>query len=471
MPFVDLSDGKDHQYLGDGIAEEVINLLADMEGLDVAARTSSFSFRDTSLNAMDIADDLHVGTILEGSLRHDGNQIRVTAQLIDTRNGFHIWSKTYDRKFDQVFEVQDDIALSIARALQLTLADSSMPDSSKQTTDNIEAFSMYLKGRELFNERIRLRAEGLREALGFFWKAVELDPKFARAHAGIASVYWLLTTYDATLDQDTYFEQAVESANFALEIDPDSIDALGALASIHAARGEIEMAVARFEQIRSIGSSDSNIIHWQAMLHMRLGYFDELIGELTDVYRHDPLNEHIGWSLAAAYNFSGQPEEAEKILLKLENFKYRDYNLGLAAINEGDYTKAREYLRDVQLRSGVLPAAYADIVIDVFENPQSRQECEKMIVSAASQEELDELVAFEALLILGSPRALELDIDPYKVYKLQILSQVWNNWGVELRQDARFKEWVEKLNYVGFWRKYGWPDRCRPTGPNSFECI
>jgi tetratricopeptide (TPR) repeat protein len=237
------------------------------------------------------------------------------------------------------------------------------------------------------------------------------------------------------------------------------------------ARGEIEMAVARFEQIRSIGSSDSNIIHWQAMLHMRLGYFDELIGELTDVYRHDPLNEHIGWSLAAAYNFSGQPEEAEKILLKLENFKYRDYNLGLAAINEGDYTKAREYLRDVQLRSGVLPAAYADIVIYVFENPQSRQECEKMIVSAASQEELDELVAFEALLILGSPRALELDIDPYKVYKLQILSQVWNNWGVELRQDARFKEWVEKLNYVGFWRKYGWPDRCRPTGPNSFECI
>jgi TolB-like protein/DNA-binding winged helix-turn-helix (wHTH) protein len=471
MPFVDLSDGKAHQYLGDGIAEEVINLLAGMEGLEVAARTSSFSFRDTSLTAMDIADDLHVGTILEGSLRHDGDQIRVTAQLIDTRNGFHIWSKTYDRTFSEVFEVQDDIALGIAQALKLTFADNGKPDSGKHTTSNIEAFSMYLKGRELFNARIRLRSEGLREALDYFWKAVELDPEFTRAHAGIASVYWLLTSYDPTLDQDDYFEQAVESAHFALEIDPDSIDALSVLASIHAARGEIELAVAKFDQIRSIGSNDSNIIHWQAMLHMRLGYFDELIGELSDAYRHDPLNEHIGWSLATAYNFSGQPEEAEKILLTLKDFTYRDYNLGLAAINEGDYPKAREYLRNVQLRSGVLPAAYADMLIDALEKPQGVAECAKMIVSASRQRELDKLVAFEALLILGSPLAFELEIDPFKIYKLQILTQVWNNWGVELRRDVRFKEWVEKLNYVAFWRKYGWPDRCRPTGPSSFECI
>ena len=471
LPFVDLSDGKEHQYLGDGIAEEVINLLVGMEGLEVAARTSSFSFRDTSLTAMDIADDLHVGTILEGSLRHDGKQIRVTAQLIETQNGFHIWSKSYDQEFDRIFEVQDDIALNIAQALKLTLAENDKPNPGKRITTNIEAFSVYLKGRELFNDRMRLRAEGLRQALKFFWEAVELDPGFARAHAGIASVYWLLTAYDPSLNQDEFFEQAAASANFALEIDPASVDALSVLASIHAARGEIELAAAKFDQIRTIDSKDSNIIHWQAMLHMRLGYFDELIGELTEAYRLDPLNEHIGWSLATAYNFSGQPEDAERILLTLQNFTYRDYNLGLAAINAGNYAKARDYLRDVQLRSGILPASYTDKLIEAFENPQNRYECAEEIIAASRQGELDELVAFEALLILGSARALDLEIDPFKIYRLQILSQVWNNWGIELRRDERFKQWLEKLGYVGFWRKYGWPDRCRPTGPDSFECI
>ncbi len=471
LPFIDLSDGKAHQYLGDGIAEEVINLLAGMEGLEVAARTSSFSFRDTALTAMEIAGQLHVGTILEGSIRHDGNQIRVTAQLIDTQNGYHIWSENYDRTFDQVFTVQDDIALNIAQALKLTLDESDKPDSSKDTTTNFEAFSQYLKGRELLNERIHLRSEGLRQALVYFDKAVELDPMFARAHAGIAAVYSLLTSYDLTLDKEAYFELAEASANFALEIDPGSTDAMSVLAWIHADRGDIEQAHALFDQIRLAGSMDSNIVHWQAMLHMRLGYFDELIPELTDAYRRDPLNEHIGWSLAAAYGFSGHSLEAEKILQTLHGFTYRDYNLGLAAIYDKDYVRAREFMREVRLRSGVLPAVYSDMLIDALEDPNGPEECANMLVVASRQGDLDELIAFEALLILGSPRAFDLGIDPYSIAKTQILAQVWNNWGVELRRDPRFKEWVEKLGYVDFWRKYGWPDRCRSTGPDDFECI
>lgn len=471
LPFVDLSDGKAHQYLGDGIAEEVINLLAGMEGLEVAARTSSFSFRDTALTAMEIAGDLHVGTILEGSLRHDGNQIRVTAQLIDTQNGYHLWSKNYDGVFDQVFEVQDDIALSIAQALKLTLDESDRPDSGSNTTASIEAFSNYLKGRELLNDRIHLRAAGLRDAQNFFWKAVELDPEFARAHAGIATVYWLLTSYDPSLDQEAYFEQAAASANFALELDPGSIDAMSVLASIYSAHGEIEQAAALFDQIAAIGNSGSNIIHWQATLHMRLGYFDELIGELTDAYRKDPLNEHIGWSLASAYLFSGHPNEATEILQTLENFTYRDYSMGLSAIYSRNYPRARELLRGAHLRSGVLPPVYADMLMDAFEDPNGRQAVADMLVAAASQGELAPLVSFEALLILGSPRAFDLDIDPFGIAKTQLLAQVWNSWGVELRQDPRFKQWVLKLGYVDFWRKNGWPDRCRPTGPDDFECI
>ncbi len=471
LPFVDLSDGKAHQYLGDGITEEVINLLAGMDGIEVAARTSSFSFRDSSLTAMEIAGELRVGTILEGSIRHEGNQIRVTAQLIDTQNGYHIWSQNYDRTFDQIFEVQDDIALNIAQALKLTLDENDRPDSSKGTTANIEAFSQYLKGRKLLNERIHLRSEGLRRALVYFEKAVELDPVFARAHAGIAAVYSLMTSYDTSLDREAYFELSETSANFALDIDPQSTEAMSVLAWIHAARGEIEQAVALFEQIRLSGSKDSNIIHWLALLHMRLGYFDELVPRLTEAYRRDPLNEHIGWSLATTYGFSGQPEKAKEILQTLEGFTYRDYNLGLAAIYGGDYQRARELLRDVRLRSGILPEFYSDMLVDALEDPNGPEECAAMLVSASRKGDLDELIAFEALLILGSPHAFDLDIDPFSIAKTQILAQVWNNWGVELRRDPRFKEWVINLGYVDFWRKYGWPDRCRPTGPDDFECI
>jgi len=134
LPFVDLSDCQVHQYLGDGIAEEVINLLAGMDGLAVAARTSSFAFRDSTSTAVDIAAKLRVGSILEGSIRHSGKRIRVTAQLIDPRTGYHIWSKNYDRTFDEVFEVQDDIAFNIAQSLKLTLDESGAPDSKSATT-------------------------------------------------------------------------------------------------------------------------------------------------------------------------------------------------------------------------------------------------------------------------------------------------------------------------------------------------
>ena len=331
---------------------------------------------------------------------------------------------------------------------------------------------MFLKGRELLNDRILLRSEGLRESLEYFEAATRQDPEFARAHAGLAMVYWLLTSYDATLDRDAYYQLAEANANFALEFDPDSADALSTLAAVHSTRGEIEQAAAMFEKIRVVGSNDSNIVLWEAMLRLRLGYFDELVKPLTEVYRLDPLNEHIGWALATALNFCGKPALAAEILNELGHFTYREYGLGLAAINRGDNPQARDYLRDARMRSGVLPAVYADLLVDALENPDLADEVAQKFVAAASNGEIENIVNFEALLILGSPHVFDLDIGPLNdVPKLQILTQIWNNWGVSMRSDPRFKGWVEQLGYVDFWRKHGWPDRCKPTGSGDFECI
>ena len=472
FPFVDMSDNQSHQYLGDGIAEDVINLLAAMNGLEVAARTSSFAFRETPATLSEIASKLHVGTVLEGSIRHSDERIRVTAQLIDARTGYHIWSQNYDRAFDEVFTVQDDIASNIAETLKLTLDESGQPDSRKSMTNDMEAFRLYLKGRDLMNDRIQLRTEGLYSALEYFNEAIAKDPMFARAHACVASVSWLLTSYDLSLDREVWYEKAEASALFALEIDPDSIEALGALAAVYSMRGDVEQAAELFDRVRSIGGSKSDVIAWEATLHIRLGYFEELIQSLSREYARDPFNEHIAWALADALIYSGKPAEATVILEELQHFTYRDYYLALASIYSGAYETARELLQDVQMRSGTLPAEYADLVVDALEESSRKAAIIQMIVNATQAGELDKLVGFESLLILGSPRAFELGINPVTdIKKRQLHAQIWNNWAVELRQDPRFKEWVTALGYVDFWRKHGWPDRCRPTSLNDFECI
>jgi tetratricopeptide (TPR) repeat protein len=413
-----------------------------------------------------------VGTVLEGSIRYSDDRIRVTAQLIDARSGYHIWSQNYDRSFDEVFAVQDDIAFNIAQTLKLTLEESDQPDSRKSMTANMEAFKLYLKGRELLNDRIQTRTEGLYEALDYFNQAIAKDPKFARAHAGVATVDWLLTSYDVSLEKETWFEKAEASAKFALELDPDSTEALGALAAVYSKRGDFEQAADLFDRTRAIGGRNSDIVSWEATLHIRLGYFEELIPSLSREYRLDPLNEHIAWALADVLIFSGNPAGAVGILEELQHFSYRDYYLALAAIYTGDFETARELLEDVSMRSGILPPVYADLLIDALEQPARTEDVARLIVTATGTQELDKLVGFESLLILGSPRAFELGIDPVNdVTNVQIHAQIWNNWAVAFRQDPRFKDWVRTLGYVDFWRKHGWPDRCRPTGLNDFECI
>lgn len=471
LPFVDMGDAGQQQFLGDGLAEEVINVLAGMKGLSVAARTSSFAFRGSNKTALDIASELRVGTILEGSIRLEGDDVRISAQLIDARDGYHIWSKNYDRKIDSMFDVQDDIAMDIAQALQLTLEQQDAQQSEQGLTSNAEAISVYLQGKALLNDRIATRAAGLKRALGLFQQAVGLDPKFARAYAGEAAAYWLLSSYDLSLDRDIYFSKAEASANYALELDPRSVDALGVLAAIHSLRGNVLQSMSRFEQIRTLNRTDSNIMHWQTGLLIRLGYFENQIPELAEVYRLDPLNERIGWSLALAYFFAGKPELATEILSKLEFFSYRDFHLALSAIFEGQYSRARELLQDVRMRSGTLPAKFADIVIDGLQDPDQFDESAKSLELAVKTGELDKLIGFEALLVLGSARAFDLGVDPFEVKKVHILALVWNSWAVGLRQDVRFKEWVKKLGFVEFWHMYGWPDRCRQTGLETFECI
>ncbi len=224
LPFANLSADPDQEYFADGITEEIINALTQLEDLRVAARTSSFSFKGKSPEIAEVGEKLKVETVLEGSVRKAGNRLRITAQLVDVDDGYHVWSEQYDRELDDVFAVQEDIARVIADRLRLSVANRAAP-LVKPPTDNIVAYTLYIKGRFLQ----RQHGEGPGKSLEYFRQALALDPDFALAHAGLADAYVLLGVM-GLLPPKQVMPEAKQAATRALEIDDTLADAHVALA-------------------------------------------------------------------------------------------------------------------------------------------------------------------------------------------------------------------------------------------------
>jgi serine/threonine protein kinase/Flp pilus assembly protein TadD len=187
LPFKNLSADPENEYFSDGLAEEVLNALSQVEGLSVAARTSSFSFKGKAVEIEEIANKLHVANILDGSVRRAGNRVRVTVQLVDARKGFQLWSERYDRQMEDIFDVQDEIARAIAEKLKLTLT-----IGPKRATENLEAYELYLKGRHYWHQR---SPSSLNLAIQCFEQTIKLDPRYALAYAGLADCYGILRFY------------------------------------------------------------------------------------------------------------------------------------------------------------------------------------------------------------------------------------------------------------------------------------
>src|SRR6266513_786108 len=219
LPFVDLSADRDQEYFGDGIAEEILNALAKVGSLHVAARTSCFAFRGTSVDAREIGRRLRVDALLEGGIRKAGNRVRISVQLIDARNGYHLWSERFDREIEDIFAIQDEIANSVIDALGLSLTQREKPRFLKASTKNVEAYEFYLRARKLFQQWTRQNIELARQ---MFERAIELDPHFAAAWAGLATAHVHLFSWGG---HDPDLQKAHNASTRALELDPELADA------------------------------------------------------------------------------------------------------------------------------------------------------------------------------------------------------------------------------------------------------
>ncbi len=304
LPFVNMSAAKDEEYFSDGITEEVINALANVEGLRVVSRTSAFAYKNKNLSVRQIGEELAVATVLEGSVRREGNAMRLSAQLINAADGYHLWSKTYDRELKSIFAVEDELARAIAEALRPKLLKQAPP--AQAPTGNVEAHDLYLQGRHAWSKRT---VADLKEAMGLFEKAIKLDPGFALAHAGMSDCYLLLGEYSRERPADV-LPKAKPHAYRALELD-------GSLAEAHASLGLISLydydwvtAEREFKRAVELRSGYATAHHWYAILLVSLGRFDEARAEAQRAVELDPASPIVNNMLALVLYESRDYEKA-----------------------------------------------------------------------------------------------------------------------------------------------------------------
>ena len=283
LPFVDMSQTKDQGFFSDGISEELLNLLAKIPELKVAARTSSFSFKGKGVEIPEIARQLHVANVLEGSVRRSGDRLRITAQLIRAAEGYHLWSETYDRKMDDIFKIQDEIAGEVAKELKVKLLGAT---PKVRTTDPI-AYPVFLEARE-FGRQSTPEAFAKSDAL--YRRVLEIDPRYAPAWYGLAGNF-INRTVNGLLSNQEGYARAREAAEKALALDPDYPQA-------HAILGRIVMygdndpagAARHFERALALDPNDLDVLHYAAVFLENLGRLDEALTLEEAVVRRDPVN-------------------------------------------------------------------------------------------------------------------------------------------------------------------------------------
>jgi serine/threonine-protein kinase len=301
LPFSDLSSGRDHDYFSDGIAEEILTALAKIDGLRVAARRSSFWFKGKDAELCEIAEKLNVGHVLEGSVRRDGNRIRISAELIDACEGFTIWSETYDREMQGIFALQDEITRSIVNALKLKLAIS--PPPASRSTD---AYDAYLQG--LFYSD-KSTEEALRRSLEFFERALRKDPQLSGAWTGIAKSWlWLADAYVPPLEG---YPKVREAALKALKMDSDEAEAHVYLAeSRRILDWDLDGAEAEFNRAVEIEPNSTPSNYFIAALYAARGDRDKALAYLQRTARIDPASLWVSNFACELYRYFGLHDEA-----------------------------------------------------------------------------------------------------------------------------------------------------------------
>jgi adenylate cyclase len=421
LPFVNMSGDAENEYFSDGISEEILNLLVKLPKLRVASRTSSFAFKGKDFDIPEVARRLNVGTVLEGSVRRAGDRVRITAQLIETSTDSHLWSETYDREMKDVFAIQDDIAQSIVEALQMTLTPKDRRALQYVATSNPEAYDYYLRGRKFF---YAMTSRDFKHAIQMYDRAIELDPNYANAYAGIADTYSQMYRFaDATPENAA---KALKASRKAVELDPDSAEAHASLGLSLFINEEYQQAERHFETAILLNPKLFESYYFYALSCKSQGNHEKAARLFIQASEVNPADYQCFSFQALAYTALGRAEEASKARLRAIELIERHLDMN------PDDTRAL-YLGAANLSS-------------MGESQRAMDWANRALESGSEEPLVLYNVACTYALLGETERSLEL---LEKAVNLGWGDRAWLQTDSDLnslRNDSRFKALLEKIN-------------------------
>jgi adenylate cyclase len=460
LPFANLSPDPENAYFADGISEEVLNILARIEGLRVASRTSAFSLRGTAMDMPEIAARLGVAHILEGSVRRQGPRVRISAQLIDARSDQQLWSDSYDRELEDIFAIQEQIAQSIADALSDTLGMRQV--RVRAPTEDLEAYELFLRGRQLF----ALRGPGVITARTLLEQAVARDAEFAAAWAVLAAVNYVVPSY-VDVDPAEWDARASEAVERALALDPDEPTALSVKGRL-AGKGGDHVTVHRLlRQAVALDPNDANAWLWLGLSQLEAGHLRAARDSIERARVLDPLaGIHAGW-LGRILATLGEREASVELLRRADELGWgtsaRWFRAKIAAGDENMPEAARLLRLWIQSEdSAVSPSGREAFqkVAEGLESATARQPAVKSILALAESHP-DQNFTLQLVFLGRHGEAIAEALRQQSAPGFVVLADIWNPQDRPFREHPGFLVLAERAGLLAFWEAEGYPDFCR----------
>jgi TolB-like protein/DNA-binding winged helix-turn-helix (wHTH) protein/Tfp pilus assembly protein PilF len=464
LPFTEIGAAPDDAYLGEGLAEEILNRLSGVGGLRVVARTSSFALGASTDDVRGIAQQLGVAYVLEGTVRRDGQRVRIGAQLVDADRGFRVWSDSYDGVLGDIFALQDEIANTIVARLRDTVPTelARAPISTSAPTASLAAYELLLRGRHYLHRRDE---ESLRRSIRLFEQATQLDPSYGQAYVEQAKAYALLPSY-STETQDEMFDLALATLAAGVEQDP-SLDASMqvVLALVAFARWDWIAAEVAFRRALEQANNDSDLLVWYSQFLSAVGRASASADYARRAKEMDPLSPVANHRLAVASMWIDADEEAaryETIAEELGMGPAPDAYTVLK-IRQGDHAAVRPLLIGVQTMFAK-PTAWVDPLLDALADAARRPQAVEALARAAQARDIPPKYLFGAWLYVGEPeRALEAALRLVNDRPSFNVEFVFSREARELRRHPRFGELVRAIGLHRYWDQFGWPEMCRES--------
>jgi TolB-like protein len=470
LPFANLSDDKKQDYFADGLSEELLDKLANLKGLEVTGRTSSFYFKGKNEDLRVIGEKLGVENLLEGSVRKSGDQLRITAQLINAKTGYHLWSETYDRKLEDIFSIQDDISKSVATALSVTLGVGDL-GRIEGGTRNVAAYDAYLKGQ--FPANSVASTALFRSLIDSLERAVKLDPSYALAWASISSYCRTAAAFDDAGNGADWREKADNALARARDLAPGAVAVLAESAVVAAARGNWVDAERTYRKAISL-HGDAALAQDYGVFLGNVGKARKAVDYLVEARRIEPLDPEVAHDLGEVYLESGKTAEAiaefdRSVRLGGDPSESNAFELYAALIARDREEIRRRIGADKKLDDIGTPIHQAmqpflghpeGVTAELrrlYRDPANASPLGKAIIAIWAAYFGNNDFALAALKGIASNGFTNIDLT---------WSPVYHN----MRTLPGFKDVVRQIGLVDYWRQYGWGDFCHPVGDNDFEC-